>query len=377
MSRFKYVVVASTWGTGGTVYKSQLSSVTVHHSAVKASTDKNYSAERRAKSYAVAHRRRGYPGIAYHIFIPYDDSDNIYITNYLNGHTWHNGNAAGNRDALAVLVDGNFEEEKPSVRQILKLKQVLDDLYSNWFSKNGWYPVDKPMNPRDSVIHRYTAGKNVRTLHYHNEVAQPGHGTACCGKNLIPYVLEYRNNKGSVTWDKKENMEHKKLQEKIDSLSKQLKEKGDEISGLKKLNKELQNNVVDLNTKIVALKEAEDLAARALSESNQTRSKLLKRNDELIKEVARLNTELGNMPIKEEPVQDKTFADMWEKLPTWAKYILPNVAAVLIPGLITLVTDLDIQDPEVLAGLGISVATIKSLIVGYLKRAQKTLEENK
>lgn len=201
MKRFEYKVVADEWGTGGIVRKTALHSVTIHHSAVRGSNNGAYSAEARAKAYAREHRNRGYPGISYQFFIPYDDSDIIYCTNYVSGHTWHNANYTGNQDSLAVLVDGNFQEENPHPKQLQKLKQLLDDIHDKWFSKNGWINFDAGIYPKDkNAIRTYQEGIRVPSLHYHNEVAQAGNKTACCGANLIPKVVEYRESAGNVGW---------------------------------------------------------------------------------------------------------------------------------------------------------------------------------
>jgi hypothetical protein len=294
-----------------------------------------------------------------------DDSDNIYVTNYVNGHTWHNGNAQGNRKALAILVDGNFDVEKPTEKQLLKLKQILDHIYGNWFSKNGWFPFEVHMNTRDRVRHKYTEGKTVRTTHYHNEVAQRGYSTACCGKNLIPKVVEYRNKAGKVNWG---NPQKDTMEDKTQAKNKIIEQQQDEINAKTKLLLGQRDEIEGLQEEIQSLKETVKKKEESLVDENTRVVDLLNRNSELLRRVAELETELDLQKV--EPAESR-FELTWENLPTWVKYIAPNMLAVFIPGLITLIADLDIQEPEVLASLGISVATIKSLIIGYLKKIQK------
>lgn len=254
MTRFNYKVVASLWGTGGLIANSKFTSVTIHHSAVKSSVN-NYSSERRAKTYAQYHRKKGNKGIAYHIFIGRDNTNDIYITNFLTGHTWHNSNFEGNKQALAILVDGNFEVEKPSEMQLKKLRQLLDDLSSNWFTNNKWYSFETRINPKSHLKRKYS-GITVFNCHWHNEVAQKGNATACCGNNLETYIKDYRYKKGQVTWgvDKPKpptNLKPcQKELDKIQDLELEIKELELEIENLKGLNLNLENETKELTTQL-------------------------------------------------------------------------------------------------------------------------------
>lgn len=200
MSRFEYsVIITSITNKGGRgVFPSLPKNITIHHSAV--AKGNNYNAIARANSYS--NYKGGY--MPYHIFIPADDSNLIYITQYLNQYTWHNSNGYGNLASIACVVDGNFEIEQPSEIQLAKLKQLCDDIADNYFSNNGWFAFDKYINPKDNKTYNTYAGKTVLPLHWHNEIAEAGHGTSCCGKNLMPYVSEYRNKQGDVKWGVKE-----------------------------------------------------------------------------------------------------------------------------------------------------------------------------
>jgi regulator of replication initiation timing len=199
--RYKYVVVADSWGTGGTIKRTTFNSVTIHHSAVRATNNGVYDPRLRAIAYARLHRSQGNKGIAYNFFVPYDDTDIIYVVNYTSGHNWHNGNGQANEKALATLVDGHFDLEHPHPTQLLKTKQINDDLQNNWFTTNKWYSFETNINPKNTAVRRtYSEGIVVCQLHWHNEVAQAKWKTACCGKNLMPYIAEYREKAGNVNW---------------------------------------------------------------------------------------------------------------------------------------------------------------------------------
>lgn len=202
MSRFTYEIVAKSWGTGGVEGAMRNPNlVTVHHSAVKGNVA-GYNIKSRLISYTAWHRKQGDAGLAYHFVIPMDRSQKIYVTNWLSGFTWHNANYDANQHSIAVLVDGNFQVEKPTKMQLRKLKQLLDDIQNNWFTKNGWFSFETKLNPQDpNTLYTYK-GISVPCLHGHQEVAIGGASTtACPGLALLPKVTEYRNKKGLVDWD--------------------------------------------------------------------------------------------------------------------------------------------------------------------------------
>ena len=207
MKRFPYKIVVKSWKLGTAemfTNPSNKVSVTLHHAGVDCNED---SSEKRIKTYAYYHIHvKGKKGIAYQFVIPCDDNDPyIYITMYLDGVTWNASNFILNHKNIAVLVDGNYEKEYLSVIKKLKIKQLLDDIANNWFSKNGYIPFDKNINPKESrrviVVSKTWEGfSKVPPLNFHEEVAQPGWKTQCPGKNAIPYVKEYREKHGNVDW---------------------------------------------------------------------------------------------------------------------------------------------------------------------------------
>ena len=168
----------------------------------------NYSVKQRAESYARYHKQRGKKGIAYHFFIPYCENDPyIYVTMYLDGVTWNASNYILNLKNIAILLDGHLVKQKPTNTQLRKLKQLLDDIDSNWFSKNGWVKFDVNIHPKKyqrtvGVSKTATGFTKVYPLNYHSEVVQPCETcpTACPGKYAIPYVKEYRIKQGNVHW---------------------------------------------------------------------------------------------------------------------------------------------------------------------------------
>ncbi len=195
MARFIYDIIAGEIGNkGGHGPMKTPHAVTIHHSAVVRTGKEN--GKEIAKAYCNWHKNH----MPYHFLITRKKSDPIFCTQWVTQFTWHNANYTANKDCIAICVDGNFQSQKPSTVQLRKLKQLLDDLANNWFSKHNWVSFEKNINPKNNTKVINYQGVKVKTLHYHNEVAQPGHSTACCGNKLIPYVKEYRNKKGKVKW---------------------------------------------------------------------------------------------------------------------------------------------------------------------------------
>ena len=252
MSRFQYKIIADKIGNKGGYGRMQPHAITTHHSAVvRKTTDDPVQI---AKTYCSWHKGH----MPYHFFIPYNDDNFIYVTQWLKSYVWHNSNYSANKDTIAVVLDGYFHggKQTPRKSQLLKYKQLLDDLSSNWFSNQGWTDFDKGINPKDNTTNKVYKQKTVKISHYHNEVAQPGHATACCGTALIPYVLEYRNNSGNVNWgDPVLDTCAKKLLE----CAKKLSECENRYNTLKTNCDVLNNSLKDANAKLT--KKCEDVKA--------------------------------------------------------------------------------------------------------------------
>jgi hypothetical protein len=118
----------------------------------------------------------GSKGLQYHFKI--DNVGQIFQIRPFNITTWHAGNLPVNNHSIAVCLDGNFEVQQPTREQFESLKQLLD-----WLStQHPEFPaVQGDVSAHSEVIdHTYFPG-----------------GTACCGANLRPYVIEYRTTGGN------------------------------------------------------------------------------------------------------------------------------------------------------------------------------------
>ena len=176
--------------------------IVVHHSAWN--IDRRLSHDTVLKTIQGWHQNKGWPGLSYHFAIMPDGT--VYQCNDFSDITWHD---TVNEDSVSVLVHGYFHPEvndKPTTEQLKSLKDLLDWLCT----ENPQFPAD-----HDDVIgHRYR------------------YSTACPGDHLMPYVVEYRENKGSVSWINEEQDEKiKELEEKLEkqtSLAKKYKKERDE-----------------------------------------------------------------------------------------------------------------------------------------------------
>lgn len=177
-------------------------SITIHHDGVKANTSEDPLKKLRIYTNA----RKGV--CPYHVYIPYNTSDDIYVANYLNKLVWHNTNGDANRDAIAISLAGNFDVQAPHWKQLEKLRWLLDNIDNGKLVKNGWTSILNNLKPRDSrTIKTYTGynkhlgrrvAKKVKRLHYHNQVSV--FYTACCGKYLKNKITDYSNSGGNVKW---------------------------------------------------------------------------------------------------------------------------------------------------------------------------------
>jgi hypothetical protein len=219
MSRFEYKVVIEDLPRKGNGVGTMLpEGIVVHHTAGSKSIQyNNYDVMGTLKAYANMHMDLT-GGIPYHIYIPFNDDNYIYVCQNLNTFTWHCSNEPINKKTIAVAVEGyfhptpGFEGHRPSETQLKKLKQVLDDFPTFFVEKWQNYHV-KNINPRDKFFGIQGIDKIVPRLCYHNEAAKPGTGTACCGKFLIPYVVEYREKSGNVVWSRKPEEDPKMIEE--------------------------------------------------------------------------------------------------------------------------------------------------------------------
>lgn len=92
---------------------SQITQVTIHHSATESGTPSGFA------NFHI--ESRGWPGIGYHFVI--DKKGQIFYTNYLNTVSYHVQNA--NTRSIGVCLVGNFDKELPTAEQIASLKFVI------------------------------------------------------------------------------------------------------------------------------------------------------------------------------------------------------------------------------------------------------------
>lgn len=143
--------------------------ITVHHDAIP---HDNRSAEQIMSAIMKIHSDNGWPGMSYHIYIHRDGK--VYLVNKFGWVTWHDGH---NYDSLGVIVTGYFHpphNNKPTEAQLKSLKEVLD-----------WLCTQNPQFPASQ-----------KDVYGHRERMS----TACPGDTLTPYVIEYREKLGKVTW---------------------------------------------------------------------------------------------------------------------------------------------------------------------------------
>lgn len=290
--RYIYDVIAGEIGnTGGHGPMKTPHAVTIHHSAVVRNGSEN--GKEIAKAYCSYHGGK----MPYHFLITRKESDPIFCTQYVTQFTYHNANYTANRDCIAICVDGNFQTQNPSATQLKKLKQLLDDIANNWFSKNGWVAWETSINPKNNSKVLNYQGVSVKTLHYHNEVAQPGHGTACCGANLIPKVVEYRNKGGNVSWGSTPEPTPDPCQKVRDQLASEKKSHAVTAANLKKSNEakaKCQKKVAELEQTIerckttIQEKDTKITSQRAVINKLEEEKKILEKNLKKYERIAKM-----------------------------------------------------------------------------------------
>lgn len=163
-----------------------ITKITVHHTASKQKSGESHDSIMK-KHMATHVNKKGWPGLAYHFMIMPDGA--IYQINDYKDVTWHDGK---NYESLGVCMEGYFhpdENEKPNVNQLASLKDLLDHLCT----KHPEFPAD------------------------HNDIR--GHrdvmATACPGNFLYPYVVEYKEKLGNVSWGNSSDVGEFDLKKKL------------------------------------------------------------------------------------------------------------------------------------------------------------------
>lgn len=139
----------------------QITQIVVHHSAYRQDNQDNQS---RFESLRQFHLNNGWYGLSYH-YVIFKDGE-IWQCNNLTDASPTDG---VNYPSLAILVDGYFHDnkDKPNLDQLKSLDYLLGDLCNN-------HP-EFPAVRADVKAHR--------------EVSS----TACCGDDLVNYIIEWRD----------------------------------------------------------------------------------------------------------------------------------------------------------------------------------------
>jgi N-acetylmuramoyl-L-alanine amidase len=130
--------------------------IVIHHSA---SPSGKFNLWDFAKWHIDPAGRLNAPRIAYHFGIEPDGK--IYQTNKLTSLSWHAPNA--NTNGIGIVLNGNFENEKPTDAQVRSLKKLI----------------------------RYLNGKLGKKLAVYGHREIKGNSTACPGRNVN--LDEFRN----------------------------------------------------------------------------------------------------------------------------------------------------------------------------------------
>ena len=153
-----------------------ITQIVVHHSAYR-QDDQTDDARMRAMQGWHQNKDWGQnefgAGLMYHFFV--SKTGIVYQVNDLDDLTWTDFD---NYSSLSVILDGSFEREKPTVEQLQSLEWLLNELSFN-----------RPQFP---------AGQADVKAHREVQATINRGGTECCGRNLLPYVIEYRNT-GKIT----------------------------------------------------------------------------------------------------------------------------------------------------------------------------------
>ena len=163
----RYLASGRSW------YQRNVSSIkiiTVHHDAIP---QKNQSADSVLDQiFGIHHDQKGWPGASYHYYIHTDGQ--VYQLNNHEDVTWHDSN---NWDSIGIVLHGYFHpdyNDKPTSAQLKSLSELLKLLCTQ-------HP-EFPASFSDIRGHRERWS------------------TACPGNVFHPYVVEYREKQGNVSW---------------------------------------------------------------------------------------------------------------------------------------------------------------------------------
>lgn len=137
----------------------------VHHEAVY--MPNSYNTLNRIVADAKYQIAKGFGHYAYHYTI--DNIGDVYLCVPENEVNYHAGNLPVNRNSLAVVLQGNFEVQKPTKKQVEALTKLCDWLFTE----------------RSDIPRLIKSG-----LKMHKEVRIGG--TSCPGRYLAPTIIKLR-----------------------------------------------------------------------------------------------------------------------------------------------------------------------------------------
>lgn len=163
----KYLAPGRTWYTRNV---NTITKFSIHHDAIP---HDNRTADQVMEAIKqIHHGKNGWPGMSYHYYIHRDGS--IYQVNKHEWVTWIDGI---NWDAIGIVMTGYFHPDvnnAPTDAQLRAFRELVDELST----KHPEFPASQ----KDVYAHRERAA------------------TACPGDRFYPYVREYREKLGKVTW---------------------------------------------------------------------------------------------------------------------------------------------------------------------------------
>lgn len=148
--------------SNGTMDKNKMDTIVIHHDAVL--RPDRYNTMTRLEKETNEHIAKGWGHISYHYSI--DNVGDVYQCLPETEIAYHCGNLAINKKSIAIKLDGNFETQKPTEKQIKALQDLLVTLTSK-----------RPDLPK--IVRASVRG--------HRDIK----ATACPGKNLYPLIRKF------------------------------------------------------------------------------------------------------------------------------------------------------------------------------------------
>lgn len=148
--------------SNGTMNKSKMDTVVIHHSA--SIRPNAYNSLDLYKKFAELHINRGFNHIAYHYII--DNIGDVYQCLPEDEVGYHCGNLTINKKSIAIMFDGNMEIQQLTDKQIKSYKELM-----------VWLTTKRPDLPK--ILRGSVKG--------HRDIK----ATACPGKNLYPIINKF------------------------------------------------------------------------------------------------------------------------------------------------------------------------------------------